>query len=223
MSVSSVLLTVNIHSYWHVGAAEGRYGGIDLTMLKDRNGLPFLPGTHLKGLIREVAEQLVISAVDGWDARQMSLLFGEMPSVTKDKERTPCSKGALPACVSYGHAYVDRDRAITSYNNIDLTNEFTLLRHFVSLDRFSHVDAGSLYSIEFAVPLTLHADLIWCPAECIIACNGDRKREQEVTELGLCWHEKIAQCLPHITAVGSRRKLGYGLATLFVAEINSLQ
>ena len=48
--------TVKIHSYWHCGSGLAAGADVDALVIKDQEGMPFIPGKTMKGLIREAVE-----------------------------------------------------------------------------------------------------------------------------------------------------------------------
>lgn len=68
--------TVELLGYWHVGSGLGRGGDADALVLRDAEGLPFLPGRAVKGLLREslaLAEEWQPARMPSGTARR---LFG---------------------------------------------------------------------------------------------------------------------------------------------------
>ena len=49
-------LRVIFESDWHVGSGAGIPGHLDSQVLRDGNGLPFVPGKTLTGILRDAAE-----------------------------------------------------------------------------------------------------------------------------------------------------------------------
>ena len=47
---------VTFLDYWHLGSGLSAGSKLDSTIIKDENGLPYVPGKTIKGLIREMAE-----------------------------------------------------------------------------------------------------------------------------------------------------------------------
>jgi len=48
-------LTFEILQYWHCGTGAGGEGDVDATPITEPSGLPYIPGKHIKGLLREAA------------------------------------------------------------------------------------------------------------------------------------------------------------------------
>ena len=51
--------TITMHSYWHCGSGLAAGSDVDALVVKDSNGLPFVPGKTMKGLVKEAVEEAV--------------------------------------------------------------------------------------------------------------------------------------------------------------------
>lgn len=49
---------ITFHTDWHCGSGLAAGADLDALVVKDNNGMPFIPGKTLKGLIREATEEL---------------------------------------------------------------------------------------------------------------------------------------------------------------------
>ncbi|MCZ7659384.1 MAG: RAMP superfamily CRISPR-associated protein [Xanthobacteraceae bacterium] len=71
MSARSIAFTIRIDtiSDWCVGSGSGRQGALDSVVERDSDGLPYVPGTTLRGLWRDAGEQVAFAldhdATDG--------------------------------------------------------------------------------------------------------------------------------------------------------------
>lgn len=52
-------IKLTFHSYWHCGSGLGAGAKADALVVKDADGLPFVPGKTIKGLVREAVATLV--------------------------------------------------------------------------------------------------------------------------------------------------------------------
>lgn len=50
--------TVEFFSYWHCGSGLSAGADVDALVVKDKDGLPYIPGKTVKGLIREAVEEV---------------------------------------------------------------------------------------------------------------------------------------------------------------------
>lgn len=71
-------------SDWHVGSGTGRPGNIDRLILRDSDGLPFVPGKTLHGIWRDACELLCRGLDNGqigsW-SKLVDYLFGSQPAL----------------------------------------------------------------------------------------------------------------------------------------------
>jgi CRISPR/Cas system CSM-associated protein Csm3 (group 7 of RAMP superfamily) len=51
------IVTIELTSYWRAGTGRGSAGRLDALCLRDRDGLPYLPGRTLKGLLRDAVDR----------------------------------------------------------------------------------------------------------------------------------------------------------------------
>lgn len=50
---------IQLHSYWHCGSGLAAGADVDLLVIKDADGLPYIPGKTVKGLIRESVDEML--------------------------------------------------------------------------------------------------------------------------------------------------------------------
>ncbi len=75
-------------SYWHCGSGLSAGADVDLLVVKDEDGLPFVPGRTIKGLIREAAEELSrLNSGKYASPDDLNTVFGKAPGgeVTESK------------------------------------------------------------------------------------------------------------------------------------------
>lgn len=95
-------LVVRTCSDWHVGSGAGIAGDLDATVRRDPDGLPYVPGTSLTGLLRDscrvVAHALDDGLADGPWQRWHTAVFGTAPDVATDRS----TRWIRPALVGIG-------------------------------------------------------------------------------------------------------------------------
>lgn len=69
-------LTTELLGYWRCGTGEGRSAMLDATCLRDADGLPYVPGRHLRGLLRDAVRDLEALGADDFSGQTVRL-FGE--------------------------------------------------------------------------------------------------------------------------------------------------
>lgn len=80
---------ITFHSDWHCGSGLAAGTDVDALVIKDKDGLPFVPGKTIKGLLREAAEVIggkEMNDIFGKESEQMSALFFSN-AVMREEER----------------------------------------------------------------------------------------------------------------------------------------
>lgn len=72
----SIKYELQFFSNWHLGSGLSVGADMDATTIKDENGLPYVPGRTLKGIIRDAAQLLVDNEYSGFDQAFMDRIFG---------------------------------------------------------------------------------------------------------------------------------------------------
>lgn len=93
-------LSVHMESDWHVGTGGGRQAAVDNRIDRDQDGLPFLPGSTIRGVWRAAAQRLALGLNDGDEAGPWSnivaALFGGTGSLAgHTPSGEPPQRGAL--------------------------------------------------------------------------------------------------------------------------------
>lgn len=115
LGVRSTLRVATL-SDWHVGSGNRIPGFVDATVRRDTDGLPYLPGTTLTGVLRDacltVARALDDGTVDGVWQRWHTAVFGDEPRHFGTRRLRPATIGIGPATVTAGlRRAVARDQA----------------------------------------------------------------------------------------------------------------
>src|SRR5277367_6418029 len=80
-------------SDWHVGSGTGCPGSVDRLVLRDEDGLPFVPAKTLTGIWRDACELAAFDLDNGdpegvW-SKWVEHVFGEQPARTLPGTHTP--------------------------------------------------------------------------------------------------------------------------------------
>ncbi len=194
--MNGAALEIDLKGYWHAGGGRGAGAVLDAVVHRDPDGLPVLPGRHLKGLLRDA---LTRAEAWGWpDCPQSSAetLFGKPASDTKE---------SVPGCLRISDAVLPREVA-TWLSGDDGRAYLPYLFRALYATAVEH-DSGtaldkSLRGIEVTVPLVLTARITPVP--------GKTPPED--------WRARIRGVLPLIDAVGGHRTRGLGRAVLTLRE-----
>lgn len=143
-------LNICILSFWHAGSGMGRGADSDALVLKNDQGLPYLPGRTVKGLLREGVQT-------GEEVGQIKpgrtfSLFGR-PSKPGDPS------GSSPGCLRFESAQLpDEERLwLSSSEGMDFKDALFIPFSSTSLSEKGLALDQTLRTIELTIPLTLQA------------------------------------------------------------------
>lgn len=215
-TVSSMIIEIDVRSFWHAGVGRGGGDDVDALTDKDSDGLPIIRGRHLKGLLRDAAARLVQWEAEGWSAARVNLLFGRKARERDDPDGPQLS---APSCVHFGNGRLPEPIVQR------IRSDSALAMHFVrrlASTRIDHETGAaldkSLRSIEVSVPLKLYARLDWAPharlATKLLDDDTPDESETAVAALRDSWKSAVKECLPLVLAVCSNRSRGFGQALL---------
>ena len=127
---------VTFLDYWHLSSGLSAGAKLDSTVTRDENGLPYIPGKTIKGLIREMAE------------------------LTCNKEFvTKCfgSSSDIGEC-NFSNAEIEENTKKTIINN-SLQNQLFNEIASTKIDKNGIAESGSLREIEVVVPISLFGEI----------------------------------------------------------------
>lgn len=56
--MKTISYKITFHTYWHCGSGLSAGADVDALVIKDKSGMPFVPGKTVKGLVREAVDAL---------------------------------------------------------------------------------------------------------------------------------------------------------------------
>ena len=192
------ILTIDIQHYWLAGTGRGSGAMLDAVAHRDADGLPALPGRHVKGLLRDALETAHALGWPGY-ANLAAALFG-------DRTETSVASGIIPApgTLRVSDARVPADIGSWLAHPTRAAQRARLFRVLAAtrIDPESGTaDNQTLRSVEVVVPLRLQS--------CIEAIPGAQAPAD--------WPQRLRSVLPIIAAVGGKRNRGMGRAVLELA------
>lgn len=201
-------LIADVRTYWHSGTGRGGGSDFDALVERDRDGFPFLPGRHIKGLFRSAGQRLASWQTGNWSAERVELLFGR----TNESRVSGVLEGrhlTVPGCLTFGSAHVpEKARDAFAARKILKAALFARLSS-TAIDPSSGTALDkSLRSIEAAVPLVLAAEVSWDPTDTLAFAN--QKEKQAIEELSEDWAGQLRQCFGLIRSIGAHRSRGLG-------------
>ncbi len=186
-----MIYRIDFFSDWHSGSGLSAGADMDLLVVKDDIGFPFVPGKVLKGLLRESAETLMafcddVKQQENW-ARMIKDCFGARNDMTaankEDRGKYHFSNAELTQ---------ELKKQLSSNNTVQMLFR---KQSSTAIDNAGQAENHSLRSIEVVVPLVLFA---------------------EITDLPEEYRSQIEMCLQWIKRLGSDRNHGLGRCRLSV-------
>lgn len=188
--------TITFHTYWHCGSGLASGGDADLLVVKDKNGLPFVPGKTIKGLVREAVDLLHHDRIFTDAYRSV---FGKTAKNEEDKEQNE----------SYRSDAFFKDATLSDAERKYIISE-ELSEHLyqtissTAITNEGIADDNTLRKIQVCVP---------CELEGIIILDFPESIEDKDIKLMIA---SINDGLKYIKRLGSWRNRGLGRCTFTV-------
>lgn len=138
------VLEIRFLSDWHVGSGLGDGAIADAVLTRDAYGIPVIPGTAIKGALREGAWRLALALPEY--AALPDCLFGTASSKRVSNQ---------PGLLAFERGQLDGDlrKWLRSRGDLkEFIQDMTLVRQQTRLDANKIVESGSLRSTEFGIP-----------------------------------------------------------------------
>ena len=188
-------LLVDIRAFWITGTGRGRIH--DSETIVDDHGLPYLPGRHLRGLIRDAVEFRAELGEAQVDVEKAARLFGGRGSPEGDN---------APGLIEVRDATLPKAIAQAARNDQALRDALFSVVHATAIQPETGTAADhTLRSFRVAVPMRLRGQIAWrsdAPADHPLA--GE-------------WDGIVERALPQVLGDGAHRHRGLGEAVLSFA------
>jgi len=183
------------------GRGDGVAGWIDQDVEHDGDGLPYLRGRTLKGLLREEAVNILYALQESaiatvpWTAAA-ERLFGEPGSTTGEQSCVAYSDACLPAAIRQAVHYElteRRPRREPPLQPADVLASLTAVRRQTAMDAMGVPEGASLRAMRVVLRQTIfEADLVW-------------EKSPAANDLAL-----LAACVKALRHAGTGRNRGRG-------------
>lgn len=184
-------MILNMHGYWAVGSGKGGGYEVDNRIDRDADGLPYIPGKMLKGLIRDACLRLQAAGNSKYDF--IDEVFGSSGN-TDGLSRTSTETGKI--YISDAKLSEGLRNALKKEENQKAKDALTRNVYSTAIDEESGTaKENSLRGYEVAVPMVLSAHL-----EC--DCSDEEMNAIELAATKLVY------------AVGSHKSRGLGEVTI---------
>jgi CRISPR/Cas system CSM-associated protein Csm3 (group 7 of RAMP superfamily) len=158
--MNTIIYKIEFFSYWHVSSGLSGSTYADLLVNKTKDGLPFLPGKTLKGLLREAAETInklhpTVVKVDF-----INDVFGERRQ-SNDQNTQEKYREEAKSFFSSGTLSGELQTQITNESKPYLFNVLSSTK----IGENGQAENHSLRQIEVSIPLVLYASIEEFPNE----------------------------------------------------------
>lgn len=200
-----MILEIDVHTFWHAGTGRGDGTGADAVLVRTPGGLPYLPGTTLRGLLREacaLAEQ--VGALPS--GRAVAWFGTDIPrgdAGAGDDALEEARFRTVPGLLRVGEARLGDDAAAAARWEAWAAANPAVVAHLsvplssTRVDREGVAADHTLRSLEVAAPLRLRAAVTTLDG----ASDGEWAREMATA------------VLPLLRDLGAHRNRGLGRAT----------
>lgn len=147
--MKTIVYQIEFFSDWHIGSGLTVAGDVDMAVLKEENGLPYIPGKTLKGLLRHAAETISQFQPNLVSADFIKQVFGLKTEPNEEEE-------SIGQCF-FSNAYLSSAVQSQIGNNTDY-----LYRKIASTKinpQTGTAEDTSLRKIEVSIPLVLVAEI----------------------------------------------------------------
>jgi len=200
-------LRIKMLSDWHIGTGAGRSGDIDSLVIRDPDGLPYIPAKTLTGIWRDACEKVAYGLDGGTEGAWsdwVNVLFGDQPSLAKG----PVSRAPRSAVVGIRAAYLPQALREAMQGRPLLQEAITFIKPGISIDptsgcaredflRFEEmVRAGAVLEAECQPDLAIWGRfddqqkataqaLLWASTRLLERLGGKRRRGSGRCEVSL--------------------------------------
>ena len=157
---------ITFYDFWHLSSGVSAGATMDSLVVKDNDGLPYVPGKTLKGLVREMAELI--------DSTKSKKIFGDQ-----------CSQIAESY---FSNATLDKDTIVHLNANSTLKKHLFDKVTSTKINEKGIAQDKSLREIEVVIPLTLSGN-IECEEEDLIT-----QALRMIKQIGLNRNRGLGRC-----------------------------
>lgn len=186
--MNNIKYEIKFYTDWHCGSGQTSGADVDSLVIKDETGLPYIPGKTLKGLIRDIAEDLSMYGYPNMN-QFIKECFGHGSDKTEESYATQ---------LYFSNAHNSRKF------NQDLSTKKELKKYLYRKISSTAINSEtgiaenkSLRKIEVCIPMSLYAEIKNIPDEHI---------------------QTMEKCLKMVKNIGMNRNRGLGRCDIRIYE-----
>lgn len=185
--MNTINYSIELFDYWSTTAGLSGGALADSLCIKDPNGLPYLPGKTIKGLMREATSELSDTESELFTPAFINNVFGEIERHPNDKLAGTPTKVA----VSFFSDATLEELTAQEIIKTDLKQQLFEYLASTAIESNGMAKDGSLRRIEYALPCTLYGSVYNVSSEYrtqLVHCANFVKR------LGYNRHRGFGRC-----------------------------
>lgn len=206
--MKNIKYKVQFLSWWHCGSGQASGADLDELVIKDRDGLPFIPGRTIKGLLRDACDEL--AEYGNLSKDSITTVFGYEQENNKDSEKSHDEvyyDKAAQGCAFFSNAVLpDAERNGILGDGSKEEKLANLLYYSVSstaIDENGIAKDHSLRKIQVTVPCTLEGEIRNVPDD---AERWLASAMSLVKRLGTCRNHGLGRCQMTVAEVSEKKQ-----------------
>jgi len=191
--METVKYKIEFFDFWHTSSGLSAGTDVDMTVIKDEIGLPYIPGKTIKGLLREAVENIKQLKPELISDTFVNEVFGEKPTQKKlDKEietfEAKCFFGDAKLSKNV-YAQVEKNEILKAgfYKNIASTK----------IDENGQAENHSLRQMEVVIPVDLYGS---------------------IDNFSTDYKEQLKLCFDYVKRLGLNRNKGLGRCKITIVN-----
>jgi CRISPR/Cas system CSM-associated protein Csm3 (group 7 of RAMP superfamily) len=177
---------IQFHTDWHCGSGLAAGADVDALVVKDKDGLPYIPGKTMKGLIREAVENIRNFSKNG-EIKDFVEAFGYFDDKSK-KEKGFLFFTNAELDVKERYAIVSNKVVRFMYRTIAST----------AIDENGVAEEHSLRKMEVVVPCDLYGEILGVPENMV---EEIKKSLSYIKRLGQNRNRGLGRCTISVESV----------------------
>lgn len=151
--MKTINYSIQIYTYWHCGSGLAAGADVDLLPVKNKKGLPYVPGKTIKGLVREAAE--TICSLQNLDI-DLNECFGFFDNAEEKRQGQTFFTNAELSELD-GHYIINNNAQKYLYKSLAST----------AVNIKGVAEEHSLRKMEVVVPCVLKGEVLNVPDNCV--------------------------------------------------------
>lgn len=193
--MKNINYTIKFHTYWHCGSGLSKGADLDSLVVKDSNGLPFVPGKTIKGLLKEAVEDIRGFLRKGEDDTFKGF-FGYFNDKKVLSNAETIEKNMLRGTGFFTNAELSEKEKNAIVSNKAQSFLYASIAS-TALEENGVAKEHSLRTMQVVVPCELNGEILNVPEEL---------------------YDELVQALKYIKRLGQNRNRGLGRCTFQVEE-----